>query len=166
VWVLPVAESVASPGGASSGEPKAFPFLQTEADEFGATMSPNGRWVAYVSDESGRYEVYVQSFPGGGGKRQVSTGGATAPRWRRDGQELFYYATDGKLMAAPVQSGENFAASAAAPLFEFRAGNANAFFAPYAVTGDGQRFLLNATVETEMSAPLTVVFNWTADIKR
>jgi Tol biopolymer transport system component len=166
VWVLPVAESAASPGGASSGEPKPFPFLQSEADEFGATMSPNGRWVAYVSDESGRYEVYVQSFPGGGGKRQVSTGGATAPRWRRDGQELFYYATDGKLMAAPVQSGENFAASAAAPLFEFRAGNANAFFAPYAVTGDGQRFLLNATMETEMSAPLTVVFNWTADIKR
>jgi serine/threonine protein kinase/Tol biopolymer transport system component len=166
VWVLPVAESVAAPGGASSGEPKPFPFLQTEADEFGATMSPNGRWVAYVSDESGRYEVYVQSFPGGGGTRQVSTGGGTAPRWRRDGQELFYYASDGKMMAALVQSGENFAASAAAPLFEFRVGNANPFFAPYAVTGDGQRFLLNATVETEMAWPLTVVINWTAEVRR
>jgi hypothetical protein len=165
VWVLPVAESVA-PGGPSSGEPKPFPFLRTEADEFGATMCPNGRWVAYVSDESGRYEVYVQSFPGGGGKRQVSTGGGAAPRWRRDGQELFYYASDGKLMAVPVQSGENFAASAAAPLFEFRAGNSNAVFAPYAVTGDGQRFLLNAIVETEVAAPLTVVVNWTAEVKR
>jgi hypothetical protein len=79
---------------------------------------------------------------------------------------LFYYASDGKLMAVPVQSGENFAASAAAPLFEFRAGTSNAFFAPYAVTGDGQRFLLNATVETEVAAPLTVVVNWTAEVKR
>jgi eukaryotic-like serine/threonine-protein kinase len=166
LWVLPVAESVAGPGAASSGEQKPFPFLRTEADEFGATMSPNGRWVAYVSDESGWYEVYVQSFPGGGGKRQVSTGGGTAPRWRRNGQELFYYASDGKLMAAPVQSGENFAASAAAPLFEFRVGSSNAFFAPYAVTDDGQRFLLNAIVETEVAAPLTVVVNWTAEVKR
>src|SRR6185369_16194513 len=131
-----------------------------EADEFGATISPNGQWMAYVSDESGRYEVYVQSFPGGGGKRQVSTGGGTAPRWRRDGQELFYYTSDGKLVAAPVQSGETFSASAASPLFEFRAGNANSASAPYAVTGDGQRFLLNAIVVTEMAAPLTVVFNW------
>lgn len=166
VWVLPVAESVAGPGGASSGESKPFPFLRTEADEFGATISPNGRWMAYVSDESGRYEVYVQSFPVGGGKRQVSTGGGTAPRWRRDGQELFYYASDGKLVAAPVQSEETFSASAASPLFEFRAGNANSASAPYAVTGDGQRFLLNAIVVTEMAAPLTVVFNWTTDAKR
>jgi Tol biopolymer transport system component len=166
VWVLPVAEFVAGPAGASSGEPKPFPFLLTEADEFGATISPNGRWMAYVSDESGRYEVYVQSFPGGGGKRQVSTGGATAPRWRRDGQELFYYASDGKLVAAPVQSGETFSASAAAPLFEFRAGNANSAQTPYAVTGDGQRFLLNAIVVSEVAAPLTVVVNWTAEVKR
>jgi hypothetical protein len=79
---------------------------------------------------------------------------------------LFYYASDGKLMAVPVQSGETFAASAAAPLFEFRAGSANAFFAPYAVTGDGQRFLLNATVETEVVSPLTVAVNWTAELKR
>lgn len=166
VWVLPVGESVPGPGETSDGGPKPFAFLRTEADEFGATTSPNGRWLAYVSDESGRYEVYVQSFPGGGSKRQVSTGGGTAPLWRRDGQELFYYASDGKLMAAPVQSGENFAASVPTPLLEFRAGNSNAYFAPYAVTGDGQRFLLNAIVVTEIAGPLTVVVNWTADLKR
>ena len=85
-------------------------------------LSPDGRWLAYVSDESGRYEVYVQSFPGGGGKRQVSTGGGIGPRWRGDGKELFYHAPDGKLMAVPVKSGASFEAGAPVALFEFRAG--------------------------------------------
>jgi hypothetical protein len=117
--------------------------------------------LAYASDVSGRYEVYVQSFPDGGGKRQVSTSGGSHPRWRLDGRELFYYAGDGKLMAAPVRSGESFEEGAAVSLFEFRAGPPS-FFAPYAVTADGQRFLINAVVETEPNAPLTVVVNWAA----
>ncbi len=125
------------------------------------TLSPDGRWLAYASDVSGRYEVYVQSFPGGGGKRQVSTGGGSSPRWRRDGRELFYYAADGKLMAAAVKNGESFETGAAVSLFEFRAGTLQGL-APYAVTADGQRFLINAMVETEPNAPLTVVVNWTA----
>jgi hypothetical protein len=104
--------------------------------------------AAYASDESGRYEVYVQSFPGGGGKRQVSTGGGNNPRWRRDGRELFYHAGDGKLMAVPVRSGESLEAGAAVPLFEFRSATVGGN-AAYAVTGDGQRFLINAVVETE-----------------
>jgi len=120
------------------------------------------RWLVYASDESGQYEVYAQSFPGGGGKRQVSTSGGGGPRWRRDGRELFYYAGDGKLMAVPVRSGENFEVGAPISLFEFRAGTLEALFAPYAVTGDGQRFLINAVVETEPNEPLTVVVNWAA----
>ena len=156
VWVLPVT---------GSGEAKPFPVLRTEANETAGTLSPDGRWLAYASDESGRYEVYVQSFPGGGGKRQVSTGGGIGPRWRRDGQELFYYAGDGKLMAAPVRSGESFEVGAAVSLFEFRAGTPQ-LFAPYAVTADGQRFLINAVVETEPNAPLTVVVNWAAGVKK
>src|SRR5215510_4812218 len=157
IWVLP------APG---SGDPP-FPVVQTEANETAGTLSPDGRWLAYASDETGRFEVYVRSFPDGGGKRQVSTGGGSAPRWRRDGRELFYYAGDGKLMVAPVISGESFDTGAASPLFEFRAGTILfTFLPPYAVTADGQRFLINTVVETEPNAPLTVVANWAAEIKK
>jgi Tol biopolymer transport system component len=156
VWVLPV------PG---SSEAKPFPVVRTEANEFAGTLSPNGRWLAYASDVSGRPEIYVQSFPGGGGKRQISTGGGNDPRWRRDGRELFYYAADGELMAATVRTGESFETDAPVSLFEFRAGNI-AILLPYAVTADGQRFLINAVVETKPNAPLTVVVNWTAGVKR
>jgi dipeptidyl aminopeptidase/acylaminoacyl peptidase len=151
VWILPMS---------GSGEAKPFPVVRTEANEIAATLSPDGRWLAYASDVSGEYEVYVQSFPKGGGKRQVSIGGGNHPRWRRDGRELFYYAADGKLMATPVRSGEGFELGAPVSLFEFRAGTLGAIFAAYAVTGDGQRFLINALVETEPNAPLTVVVNW------
>jgi dipeptidyl aminopeptidase/acylaminoacyl peptidase len=157
VWVLPVT---------GSGEAKPFPVVRTEANEITGTLSPDGRWLAYASDASGEYEVYVQSFPEGGGKRQVSTGGGNYPRWRGDGRELFYYAADGKLMATPVRSGNNFELGPPLSLFEFRAVTLGAVFAPYAVTGDGQRFLINALVETEPNAPLTVVVNWAAEAKK
>jgi hypothetical protein len=152
VWVLPVT---------GSGEAQPFSVIRTEADEIAGTLSPDGRWLAFASDVSGRYEIWVQSFPDGGSKRQVSTGGGNHPRWRRDGRELFYYAGDGKMMVTPVRSGESFEVGAAVPLFEFRAGSLQ-YFAPYAVTADGQRFLINAVVETEPNAPLTVVVNWAA----
>ncbi len=153
VWVLPVA---------GSGEAKPFRVLGTEAIEIAGTLSPDGQWLAYASDVSGRFEVYVQSFTGGGGKRQVSNGGGSSPRWRQNGRELFYYAGDGKLMAAPVRSGESFEMDAAVPLFEFRGGTLWVPYTPYAVTADGQRFLINAVVETEPNAPLTVWVNWAA----
>jgi X-X-X-Leu-X-X-Gly heptad repeat protein len=89
---------------------------------------------------SGQYEVYVQSYPGGGGKRQVSTGGGSGPRWRRDGRELFYYARDGKLMAAPALRGESLEMGSAVSLFEFRSGTVQAFYdgAERAADGSGQ----------------------------
>ncbi|MFN0120174.1 MAG: protein kinase domain-containing protein, partial [Blastocatellia bacterium] len=155
VWVLPL-----------EGEHKPFPYLHTEAFEGAAELSPDGRWLAYISDESGRFEVYVQRFPAGGGRRQVSTGGAVGPRWRRDGRELFYHAADGKLMAVPVGSGENFEAGVAAAVCEFRSGNISSGLAAYTVTGDGQRFLVNAIVDAEPRAPLTVVVNWAAGMKK
>src|SRR5262245_13778191 len=113
VWALPALKG---------DETKPFPVVRTEAVEIGGTLSPDGQWLAYTSDVSGQFEIYVQSFPVGGGKRQVSTGGGSGPLWRRDGRELFYYAADGKLMAAPVRSGESFEVGAPVPLFEFRAG--------------------------------------------
>jgi hypothetical protein len=122
--------------------------------------------LAYASDVSGEYEVYVQSFPEGVSKRQVSNGGGNHPRWRRDGRELFYYAGDGKLMAAPVRSGESFEVGAPVSLFKFRAGTLGEIFAPYVVKGDGQRFLINAVMDPEPNAPLTVVVNWAAEARK
>jgi eukaryotic-like serine/threonine-protein kinase len=157
LWALPTS---------GSGEAKPFPLAQTEANEGAGTLSPDGRWLAYVSDVSDQFEVYVQSFPGGGGKRQVSNGGGYYPRWGQDGRELFYYAGDGKLMAVQAPRGENFEMGAAVSLFEFRAATLLNIFASYAVTADGQRFLINAVVDTEPNAPLTLVMNWPADLKR
>jgi len=155
VWVLPV--------GPLSADQKPFPFLQTEANEAAAVLSPDGKWMAYTSDESGRYEVYVQNFPVGGGKRQVSTYGGIGPHWRGDGKELFYHAPDGKLMAVEVKAGPNFEAGTPVELFEFRAGG-NLITPYYSVTADGQRFLLSTIVETREAAPLTVVVNWAAGL--
>jgi Tol biopolymer transport system component len=155
LWFLPVT---------GSGEMKPFPVVQTKDNESSGTLSPGGRWLAYVSDVKGRNELYVQSFPGGGGKRQVSNGGGGGPRWRRDGSEFFYYAADGKLMATEVGIGESFQMGTPVSLFEFRAGTWG--YTPYAVTGDGQRFLINTVVETEPNAPLTVWVNWAAGVKR
>jgi eukaryotic-like serine/threonine-protein kinase len=166
IWILPL-----------SGDQKPFPFLQTEANEVGGQLSPDGRWMAYASDELGGHEVYVQSFPSAGGKRQVSTKGGTGPHWRRDGKELFYYAPDGKLMAVEVKSGlpagghgggegASFEASVPRALFEFRSGSGPPTFAPYTVTADGQRFLLNTIVDESGGAPLTVRVNWQAGLKQ
>lgn len=157
VWVLPVSPE--------AGEQKPFLFLQTEANETTAVLSPDGQWLAYSSDESGVYEIYVQSFPAGGGKRQVSRGGGIGPHWRGDGKELFYHAPDGKLMAVAVKGGASFEAGPPVALFDFRPGG-NLLAAYYSVTADGQKFLLSTIVETEATAPLTVVLNWTDNLKR
>jgi Tol biopolymer transport system component len=162
LWVLPL-----------DGDRIPFLFVQTESNEVGAQLSLDGRWMAYASDESGRYEVYVQSFPAAAGKKQVSTSGGIGPHWRRDGKELFYYAPDGKLMAMEVRSGlpgvrkgASFETGLPQALFDFRSGNVVPTVAPYTVTADGQRFWLNTLVDESGSAPLTVVINWTAGLKR
>jgi len=160
IWALPVT---------GNGEKEPISLIRTEASETAGTLSPDGRWLAYTSNETGQYEIYVQRFPDGGGKRLVSNGGGTGPRWRRDGRELFYYARNGvggKLMAARVRSGESFETGAVVSLFEFIGGTQIVGSAPYAVTGDGQRFLINEFVETKPNAPLTVMVNWSADLRR
>jgi Tol biopolymer transport system component/tRNA A-37 threonylcarbamoyl transferase component Bud32 len=151
IWFVP-----ADPEG---NEFNPMPLLQSPANEAAAVLSPNGDWIAYASDESGRYEVYVQHFPGGGGKRQVSTSGGLAPLWRGDGRELFFHALDGMLMAVPVENASTMTTRAPVGLFSFRP--AGAFITPYySVTADGQRFLLSAAVENPTDAPLTVLVNW------
>ena len=155
VWVLPV--------GLQTGVQNPFPYLDTEANEGAAVLSSDARWMAYCSDESGQYEVYVQSFPEPGSKRQISIGGGNGPRWTS--KELFYHALDGKLMAVEVKSGQSFEGKAPVPLFEFRA-SGKLLTAYYEVTGDGQKFLLSTIVETEPSAPLTIILNWTSVFKK
>jgi Tol biopolymer transport system component len=155
LWVLPL-----------FGERRPEPFLRTDFQEMSGRFSPDGRFVAYVSNESGRFEVYVQSFPASGGKWQVSNGGGAAPRWRRDGRELFYLSADRKLMSVEVGgSADTFEAGVPKPLFETRVDSITG--APlYDVSADGQRFLINVPVEENAPASVTVVLNWTADLKR
>src|SRR3989442_10238180 len=108
-------------------------------------MSPDGRFIAYASYESGRYEVYVRNFPDSGAKWQVSTEGGSEPIWRADGRELFYVRADRKLMALPVSLTNGFEGGAARVLFEVAIpGLSNPYRSNYAAARDGQRVLINA----------------------
>ncbi|MBK5291990.1 MAG: protein kinase [Acidobacteriia bacterium] len=140
---------------------KSTPFLQTEFDEQQGQFSPDGRWMAYISDESKIFQVYVRSFPPSGGKWQVSVAGGTQPRWRRDGKELYFIAPDNKVMAAPVKLGTTtFEPGTPKELFTSRIDPGGFTVHNYAVTGDGQRFLINSTVADTKQDPITVVVNW------
>ena len=149
IWVLPL-----------DGDRKPFPVLHAEFNESQPQFSPDGRWVAYVSDETGTPQIYVQSFPMLTGKWQISTDGGTQPRWRRDGKELFYLALDRKLTAVTVMPGATFEADTPRALFETTL-PVTAFRQTYSVSADGQRFLLNAPLESTAS-PMMVVLNWPA----
>jgi eukaryotic-like serine/threonine-protein kinase len=143
---------------------KVTPFLHSEFDENEADFSPDGRWVAYASNESGRYEVYVQPFPGPGGKWQVSTNGGTAPLWRRDGKELFYVAPDQKLTSVAVKIGASFEPDTPKPLFEVRLRNDPSRH--YDASPDDQRFLLNMPLGDEKTPPITLIQNWTVLLRQ
>jgi len=154
IWVLPL-----------GGDAKPYPLLQSEFTEEHVRFSPDGRFFAYMSNESGREEVYVQNFPPAGGKWQVSTGGGAQPHWRRDGQELYYIAPDRKLMVVSVKPGESFQNGAPAVLFQTEVSNFTNSNR-YAVTADGQRFLVNSPVEANTLNPYTVILNWTSTLKK
>ena len=137
-------------------------FLATPANERDAHISPDGKWVAYSSDESGQYEVYVTSFPGAVGKWQVSSAGGTQPRWRADGKELFFVDSKGILTAAGIStSDDGIAVASVTPLFPLlaRAPVSATDLAAYAPSPDGSRFLVNRVVKTDRMEPLEVVLN-------
>jgi hypothetical protein len=161
IWVLPL-----------NGDKKVFPFLATEFNETAARFSPDDRWVAYQSDESGRAEVYVRPFtppstsgaPAAGVKLLVSTTGGRTPRWPRNGKELFYLSPDGKVMAVDVTLSPTF--HVGTPHFLFQAPTVRNNAVLWDVTSDGKRFLFaEPLTEEDASVPYTVVLNWQAGLK-
>jgi Tol biopolymer transport system component len=149
------------------GEKKAVKVLGESFSEQQGRLSPNGKWIAYVSNETGAYEVYVQSFPPSGGKWQLSSNGGFTPRWRRDGRELFYLAPDKKIMAVDVRTSDAaFDHGSAKALFETTVDAVSAAATNrYDVSADGQRFLINTSIEDAVSSPITVVVKWLAGVK-
>jgi hypothetical protein len=143
---------------ALSGASTPRPFLRATTGQTDGHLSPDRRWMAYVSNEASGQEVYVTGFPGGGGKWPISTHGGSQPRWRGDGKELYYRASSGKLMAVTIKTEPTFEASVPVALFD-----ASASF--YAVTNDGRRFLLVLPQSEPTSPPITVVLNWTTALK-
>jgi Tol biopolymer transport system component len=140
------------------------PLLNSKANETNGQISPDGNWVAYASDESGAWEIYVTSFPGAAGKWQVSRGGGTEPRWRGDGKEIFYISPSGMLTAVPVNGVTTFATGTPVPLFQIhgRAPISSTDVFTYDVTKDGNRFLVNRSVKPEHVPPLTILLNTAA----
>jgi len=162
LWVLP-----RSNDGMALGSPIAF--ANSEFNENLGRFSPNGHWITYVSDESGKSEVYVQPFPasaGGGGKLQISRNGGRQPHWRRDSKELFYVSLDGKMMAVDIAGDSSIKAGVPHTLFEIARGQEQSEFYDlrWDVTSDGKRFLISMA-KTSPEA-LTVVLNWTAGLKK
>ena len=158
LWVLPL-----------QGDRKPTPLLRTEFNERSGQFSPDGHWIAYTSDESGSDETYVREFSSGSaqgsgdaaGKWLISKGGGTDPRWRGDGRELFYVASDGKLMSVDISAKPVFAAGASRPLFQLPPGVSGVD-----VTADGSRFLIGVPVAQSASVPFTVVLNWATTLKK
>jgi dipeptidyl aminopeptidase/acylaminoacyl peptidase len=140
----------------AAGKARSQPYLQTPFREYAARFSPDGRWVAYVSDESGRDEVYVRPYPGPGAKLPVSTDGGREPVWSSNGRELFYR-TGARLMAVPVNLGSSFTAGKAKLLFE-------AHYAAHYDTTDGEHFLM--MTPDQPRPEIVVVQEWLEAVKR
>jgi serine/threonine protein kinase/dipeptidyl aminopeptidase/acylaminoacyl peptidase len=147
------------------GEP--LPLATTTFDERQPAVSPSGRWLAYLSNESGAYDVYVQSFPHARAKKRISSGGAYGPRWRGDGKELFYSTPDNVLMAVEIRSeGDELIAGTPKALFPLKSAPpsfANPFWKPLR---DGQHFLVLRPAVPAQGRPITIVTNWQAELRK
>ena len=166
LWVLPMTS------GANARHP--FAFLRSEFNELYGQISPDGQWMAYTSEESGRREVYVRRFPEGDGQVRISIDGGEQPRWRRDGKELYFVSEEGRLTAVAMKSGRSSDNAARrliepgvpVPLFVTQIGEGSGHVAfQYDVTGDGARFVV-ATTSSAASSALTVKINWQEELKQ
>jgi hypothetical protein len=151
------------------GDRKPLPLSTTRFTEWGARFSPDSRWIAYTSTESGSPEVYVASLSEPGNRHRISVDGGTTPRWRRDGRELYYASADSRsIFAVPIEAGPTFKSGAptrllsigAVPAVRDRARNV-----AYDVTPDGQRFLVTVPAGELASSRVTVVLNWMAALR-
>ena len=154
IWALPM-----------FGDRKPFSVVSTQFPDVTPSLSPDGKWMAYANTESGRMEIYVQPFPSGSGRWQVSTAGGTSPTWRKDGKELFFQTPDQQMMAVDVR--ENGASlQLGTPHELFKATTVSAPEGPYAVSADGKKFVMNTITTQGGTEPLTLVTNWTADLRK
>jgi eukaryotic-like serine/threonine-protein kinase len=153
--------------GMTVADKQAKPYLKVKGAVRNGQFSPDGKWVAYASNESGIWEVYVSPFPDANSKWQVSRGGGEEPRWRSDGKELFYLSGDKKLMAAEVKTGSSFEARDPVLLFQTRSRQriSSQDMFSYSVSRDGNRFLINAIVDEPNAAPFSITLNWAADLE-
>jgi Tol biopolymer transport system component len=142
------------------------PLLQAEFNQMGARLSPDGRWLAYESDETGEFEIFVRSFPESGERRQFSVGGGRQPRWRGDGKELFYVSPDRKITSVEVRPGPPLTAGKPRPLFQTRILAQVEARNHYDVTSDGQRFVVNSRRPEDALLPITVVVNWRRGVEK
>jgi eukaryotic-like serine/threonine-protein kinase len=171
IWVLRLGDPSPGPGqvpSAGSGQGrKAEPFLRTPFNEAAPQFSPDGRWLAYVSDESGRNEIYMQPYPGPGGKWQISTEGGREPLWNRNGRELFYRSGN-KMMSVEISTKPSFSAGTPKVLFEGQYQSLLISTPNYDVSPDGKRFLMLKPVEQVQAAPtqINVVLNWFEELKQ
>jgi len=149
IWILSLADR------------QARSFQATPFQEDAAQFSPDGRWLAYDSDESGRHEVYVRPFPAGEGVWQISVDGGIVPRWRADGREMFYLAADGRLMSVPLAPGKD-GVGAGAPVALFPANMRFGYGRHYDAAPDGQRFVINTWIVDAGSQPMSLMLNWAA----
>jgi len=150
-----------------TGERK-LSILQSEFVEADGHLSPDGKWLAYISNASGNWDVYVQPFPSRDCKWRISPDGGTRPRWRRDGKELYYVGPDQKLMSVAVKGDTAFTAGPPAALFQLQIipNPPTQGRQQYAVAANGDRFLVNTIVEPAIRTPVTIVLNWTAGLKK
>ncbi|HKD11409.1 MAG TPA: protein kinase [Thermoanaerobaculia bacterium] len=154
IWVLDLAAR------------KTIPVATRGSFAQNSRFCPDGRWMAYDSDESGRSEIYIQSFPGPGGTWQISAAGGTIPRWRGDGKELFYLSLDNKIMSVPVEAGSSFHAGTPVPLFAVHPGPGGPTGGVYDVSADGKRFLVNSVPADQGSPALSLLVHWTGLLKQ
>ena len=156
LWLMPMSDA-----------PQPVAFLQTPFHERGGNLSPNGRWMAYASDESGEFQVYVQPVPPTGTRYLISTEGGRGPRWRGDGGELYYVTPENELMAVDIQAlGDALDVGLPRRLFQVPFRRNPIPRNVFDVTADGQRFLVNVLVGETNLTHATVILNWSAELEQ
>lgn len=155
LWILPLA-----------GEGHAYRFYPGNVSQYHGQFSPDGKWIAYSSNETGEFEVYVQPFPASGAKWRISTQGGAQPRWRSDGKEMYYRLRDGKVMATSVTFSGKIQVGLPQMLFQ---ASPDPFYPDlgnsYDGTRNGQRFVINTLIDNDRVSPITVIVNWPAALK-